>query len=371
MEKSLLKKHLYAVVICGGGGTRLWPRSRNKTPKQFSRLFDKETLFQKTVNRLSGLVSPEKIIAVTVSQAYAREIKKEAPKIPWENIIWEPMRRDTAIACGLGTLLAQKRDPKAVVMNFWADHLVQKEAVFKKVELAASQAAFEAQTLVAIGIKPERPHTGLGYIHAGKVIKKIDGLSVFKLEKFVEKPNLAKAKQFISSGDYYWNSGMYVWSAEFFMKALKKYSPATSQALEKVGRALGTKKQIAVMKAAYKQAPTISVDVAVSEKVKGALIVPAQMGWNDIGDWSVIYKLVSKDKEGNAVIKFGDKGEFVGLNAEGNLVQFDDQLIALVGVKDLIVVDTTDAILICPRNRAQDVKKLVKLLREKKKTEYL
>lgn len=371
MAENEVKKHLYAVIICGGGGTRLWPRSRNKTPKQFSRLLGQATLFQKTVKRLKGLVPPKNILAVTTTRQYAKEIKKEAPIIPEKNIVWEPMRRNTAIACGLGTLMAKKQDPQAVVMNFWADHLVKKEAIFKKVELAAAQAAFDYQTLVAVGIKPTRVHTGLGHIHAKKIIRKINGVPVFKLEKFVEKPNYKTAKKFMATGNYYWNSGMYVWSASFFLAALKKHSPQTFKALSKIEKVMGTNEQQAVMKAAYLQAPNVSVDVAVSEKVKKALMIPAQMGWNDIGDWSVIYDISKKDKNGNVVIKYGKKGEFIGLNAKNNLIQFDDQLIAVIDAEGLIIVDTTDAVLICKKDKAQNVKKLVELLKDKKKTGYL
>lgn len=371
MAKDEFKKHLYALIICGGGGTRLWPRSRNKTPKQFSRLLAKETLFQKTVSRLKGLVQSKNIFAVTTSQAYAREIEKEASIISHANIVWEPMRRNTAIACGLGTLMAKKQDPQAVVMNFWADHLVENESVFKKVELVAAQAAFEAQTLVAVGIKPTRIHTGLGHIQAKKIVRKINSVPVYKLEKFVEKPDYQTAQKFMATDEYFWNSGMYVWSAQFFLDALRKYSPTTFKALAKIEKVLGTRQLQEVMKLAYEKAPDISVDVAVSEKLRNALMIPAQMGWNDIGDWSVVYDISPKDKNGNVVIKFGKKGEFIGLNAKNNLIQFDNQLIAAIGVEDLIIVDTTEAILICKKDKAQDVKELVNFLKEKNKLEYL
>lgn len=371
MEKDSLNNHLYALVICGGGGTRLWPRSRNKTPKQFSRLFGKETLYQKTVKRLRGLVPPDRIYVVTTSKEYASEIKKETPNIPSKNIFWEPTRRNTAIACGLGTLIIYKRDPQAVVMNFWADHLVEKEEVFRKTEKVAAGIAFEKKTLVAIGIKPTWAHTGLGYIKAGDIFKKINGISVYKLEKFVEKPDQKTAQNFLKSGNYYWNSGMYVWQADFFLKALKKYASETYSALEKIGNAFGKKEFLKVMDSAYKKAPDISVDVAVSEKIKNAFVIPADFGWNDVGDWSVIYELASKDKNGNAIIKFGQKGEFIGLEAKNNLIQFDDQLIAVIGVEDLIIIDTTDVVLICKKKDAQKVKELVNLLKEKNKIKYL
>jgi mannose-1-phosphate guanylyltransferase len=371
MRKDSLTKHLYALVICGGGGTRLWPRSRNKTPKQFSRLFGKETLYQKTVKRLRGLVPSDKIYVVTTSKQYASEIKKETPNIPSKNIFWEPTRRNTAIACGLGTLIIYKRDPQAVIMNFWADHLVEKEDVFRKVEKIAAAIAFEKRTLVAIGIKPKWAHTGLGYIKAGDVFKKINGVSVCKLEKFIEKPDQKTAEKFLESGDYYWNSGMYVWQAEFFLGSLEQYAPETFVALEKIRNAIGKKEFLKAMKIAYEGAPDISVDVAVSEKIKNAFVIPADFGWNDVGDWSIIYELASKDRDGNAIIKFGQKGEFIGLEARNNLIQFDDQLIAAIGVEDLIIVDTTDVILICRKKDAQKVKELVNLLKEKNKNKYL
>jgi len=371
MEEGNLNNHLYALIICGGGGTRLWPRSRNKTPKQFSRLFGKETLYQKTVKRLRGLVSPDKIYVVTTGKEYALEIKKETPSIPSKNIFWEPKRRNTAIACGLGTLIIHKKDPQAVVMNFWADHLIKDEGVFRKTEKIASQIAFGEKTLVAIGIKPKWAHTGLGYIKAGNVFKKIEDVSVYKLEKFVEKPDQKTAEKFLESGNYYWNSGMYVWQADFFLRALKNYAPETFSALEKIENAFGRKEFLKVMKLAYEKAPDISVDMAVSEKIKNAFVIPADFGWNDVGDWSVIYELVSKDKDGNAIIKFGQKGEFVGLGAKNNLIQFDDQLIAAIGVEDLIIVDTTDVVLICRKKNAQKVKEIVNLLKEKNKIKYL
>jgi len=371
MEEGNLNNHLYALIICGGGGTRLWPRSRNKTPKQFSRLFGRETLYQKTVKRLTGLVSPDKIYVVTTSKEYALEIKKETPTIPSKNIFWEPTRRNTAIACGLGTLIIHKKDPQAAVMNFWADHLIKDERIFRRTEKIAARIAFEEKTLVAIGIKPTWAHTGLGYIKAGKIFKKINGVSVYKLEKFVEKPDQKTAEKFLENRNYYWNSGMYVWQADFFLGALKNYAPETFSALEKIENAFGGKEFLKVMKLAYEKAPDISVDVAVSEKIKNAFLIPADFGWNDVGDWSVVYELVTKDEDGNAVIKFGQKGEFIGLEAKNNLIQFDDQLIAAIGVEDLIVVDTTDAVLICRKKDAQKVKELVNLLKEKNKIKYL
>ncbi|MGB9911185.1 MAG: mannose-1-phosphate guanylyltransferase [Microgenomates group bacterium] len=369
--KNDLNQHLYALVICGGGGTRLWPRSREKTPKQFSRLFGKETLYQKTIRRLKGLVKPEKIFIVTTSKEYAKEIKRETPQIPQENIFWEPARKNTAMACSLGTLIIHQKDPQAVIMNFWADHLVRKEEIFKKVELAGAKAAFKENTLVTIGIKPTYPHTGFGYIKAGKQKGKIDGFAVYHLEKFVEKPDFETAQRFIKEGNYYWNSGMYIWPSGFFLETLKKYTPAIYQAVEKIRPVIGKKRFFSLLKEVYEEAPEMPVDVAVSEKIRNGLVIPADIGWNDVGDWSVIYEISPKDDQGNVIIKFGKKGEVIALEAKNNLIQFDDQLIALIGVEDLIVVDSSDAVLICRKDKAQEVKQIVNLLKEKNKKEYL
>lgn len=366
-----INKHLYALIICGGGGTRLWPRSRNKTPKQFSLLLGKETLYQKTFKRLKGLVSLSHIYVITTTREYAEEIKRETPAIPSGNIFWEPIRRDTAMACGLGTMIIYQKDPRAIIMNFWADHLIKEKEVFLRAESVAARLAFEDKTLVAIGSKPRYPHTGLGYIKAGRLIKEINNFSVYQLKKFVEKPDLSTAKKLIAEGNCYWNSGMYVWPADFFLECLKKYSPEIYHPLQEIGEALGSKKFLLVMKRAYQKAPSLSVDIAVSEKVENGLVIPVEMGWNDIGDWREIYEVSSKDKEGNVIIKFGKKGDFVGLESKNNLVQFNNRLIALVGVEDLIVVDTIDAILICQKNKAQKVKELVKILKERKKERYL
>jgi len=370
LKSKEIKQHLYAVIICGGGGTRLWPRSRNRTPKQFSHLFGRDTLFQKTFNRLRGLVYPKNILPVTVSKAYAKEIKKEAPAIPVRNIVWEPVRRNTAMACGLGAVLVRKRDPQAVVINLWADHLIKKAETFKRIEMVAAQAAFSGNHLVAIGIKPTRPHTGYGYLQAEKLVQKIEGIPIFKLAKFIEKPDLERAQKFVAKGNYYWNTGLYVWSANALLSSLRVHAPAVYRSLARIEKAWGTAREGMVLKKAYEMAPDVSIDCAVSEKAKNFLMIPAQIGWHDVGDWGVIYDLSDKNKEGNAAIKHG-KGEFIGIGAKNNLVQFDDRLVALVGVENLVVIDTADALLVCAREKAQDVKKLVKHLKKTNKTQYL
>jgi mannose-1-phosphate guanylyltransferase len=225
--------------------------------------------------------------------------------------------------------------------------------------------------LVAVGIRPAYPHTGMGHIKARKIWRKIKARPIYKIEKFTEKPDLATAKKFTESGDYFWNAGLYVWKASTFLQAIKKHEPRAGRSLEKIEQALGTKEEQKVINEAYQAAPNISVDYAVSEKAKRFLMIEANFDWVDIGDWNVVYQVSKKDNQGNVVIKHGKRGEFIGVNTKNSLIHFDDQLIATVDVEGLIIVDTKDALLICPRKKAEEVKKFVKKIKKLGKVEYL
>jgi len=371
MDKEEVKKHLFVLILCGGGGTRLWPRSRNKLPKQFSKLISKKSLFEMTVERFEGFVPWERIFVVTTTDDYGQIVQKQAPKIPKKNILIEPMRRNTALAYGLGAVYIKRIDPNAVIVTETADHPIKNIPVYLKNFLTSVQAAAQGDILVTTGIKPEFPHTGFGYIKKGKLWKQFDGQSVCKLEKFTEKPDLKTAKEYLKSGDYFWHASLFVWRADSYLKALKKHEPRAGEAIEAISQAIGTKKEQKVIQEAYEKAPEISVDYAVAEKADNFYMVVGEFGWEDVGNWQVVYELLKKDKDGNAILKFGKKGEFIGINAKNNLVQFDDQLIAAIGVEDLIVVDAENIILICPREKAEDVKKMVKLLKKRGRLEYL
>jgi len=364
-------EHFFLLVLCGGGGTRLWPRSRNKTPKQFSRLLDKKSLVQITFDRFKGYLPPEKMFIVTTTQNYAKIVRKQLPKIPRENILVEPMRRNTAMAHGLGAIYIKARDPEAVILNEYSDHVVHDVKDYLKTFTITGKAAAEGDWLLAIGIKPTHPHTGMGHIKAKKIWKKINGRPIYKIEKFTEKPDFKTAKKFTESGEYFWNAGLYVWKASTFLQAAEKHEPKIGKSLARIEQALGTKDEKKTIKQAYQDAPNISVDYAVSEKAKNFLMAEADFDWVDIGDWEVIYQISKKDNQGNVVIKHGERGEFVGINTKNSLIHFDDQLIATVDVEDLIIVDTKDALLICPRKKAEEVKKFVKKIKKLGKIEYL
>jgi len=365
-----LKEHLYALIICGGAGTRLWPRSRQKTPKQFlEKFYGESTLFVQTVARAKLLTDNNKIFVVTLAD-YADEILQQSPDILGKNIIAEPVGRNTAMAIGIGAAYIKKIDPEAVIMNFWSDALIKENDLFtERLNLAAST-AFEGNYLVDVGLKPTFPHTGLGYIEAGDKINSALG-EIYKVNSFKEKPDLATAQEYLNKGNYYWNTGIYVWSAKAIFEAFSKYSPKIFALLEKIFSCIGSNNEREIVQQVYQEVENIAIDVAVSEKADNLVLVPASFSWSDIGDWKVTYDLKEKDQDENVIEVFGKNGWHLGVDTKNTFIDVEDRLVATVGVENLVIVETKDAILICNKNKSQDVKKIVSLLKEKGKNEYL
>lgn len=362
--------HAYAVILAGGGGTRLWPKSRNKSPKQFLKLSGKDTMMQVAANRLTKVVPWDHVIVVT-NEKYIEEVKQQLPQVPAENIIAEPKKKDTALAMLVGALFAYSKDPNAVVLNGASDHVVVNEKEFVRVMNAALKVASEGKYLVTVGIMPTHPSTGFGYIKIGDDLEKIDrNFSVFKVKSFTEKPNEATARAFISTGKYFWNANMYVWSAKALDEAFKKHMPD----IYDLTRPLLNKKRADfndALPAIYEKAPTISIDYAISEKADNLVLIPGDFGWNDVGDWKVVYELGTKDLSNNVILSEGPEAKALTIKAQNNLVQTNGRLVALVEVNDMIVVDTDDILLIVPKSRSQDVKKIVERLKEENQEEYL
>jgi mannose-1-phosphate guanylyltransferase len=363
-------KHTYVCLLAGGTGTRLWPRSRKATPKQFTDLFENLTLFQQTIRRIKGVLPLSHVYVIT-NKRYIHEVQKEEPLLPEDNIIGEPFKRNTAMAIGTVAALVYKRDPKAVVINLASDHQIKDLTLYRKTISKAAKIAFEKNKIVTIGIEPEFPHTGMGHIERGEHLYDYGSTPVYKVASFKEKPDLATAKRFTTSGRYYWNSNKFVFPAKLMLDEFKLHSKDLYELINKFYNAIGTHKQNRVMKTVYKQAPDIAIDYAVAEKSKNMLLIPGTFGWSDVGDWKVVYDLSAKDKNGNVVIKHGREGQFIGLDTSDSLIQFDDQMIVTIGVKDLVIVDTKGALLICHKDRAEEVKKVVEILKEKKLKEYL
>ncbi|MBD3250587.1 MAG: NTP transferase domain-containing protein [Candidatus Pacebacteria bacterium] len=362
--------HTFAVILAGGGGTRLWPKSRKKTPKQFLKLAGKKTMVQTTADRMSKLVSWDKMIVVT-NKIYTQDLKEQLPEIPEENIIAEPAKKDTALAMLVGSLYAKSKDPKAIVINAASDHIVQDEQEFVRVMQAAAKVAAENDYLVSVGITPTDPNTGFGYIKVGEDLKKINkGLSLFEVASFTEKPNRATAMAYLSTGKYFWNANMYVWSAEAIQKAFKKHMPEMYQLTKQLPQ-LPDKKFKTKLEKIYDQAESISIDYAISEKAENLVLIPGDFGWNDVGLWSVVYDLGKKDLSGNVVISDQDKVHSLAVNSQNNLIHGNGRLVAMYGVNDMVVVDTDEIVLIVPRDKCTDIKKLVQRLKEEGRDDYL
>lgn len=363
-------KHTYVCLLAGGTGTRLWPRSRKATPKQFTKLFEDLTLFQQTIKRIKGFL-PLSHIYVIANKRHVHEIQHEEPLLPDDNIIAEPFKRDTAMAIGTVSALVHKRDPHGVVINLASDHQIENLKVYVKTLSRAAKIAFEKKQIVTIGIEPRFPHTGMGHIERGQELYKYGSTPVYKVASFKEKPDLETAKKFTKSGRYFWNSNKFVFPASLMLDEFKAHSPEIYTLINKFYKAIGTHKQNHVMKTSYKEAPCLAIDYAVAEKSHNMLLISGDFGWSDVGDWKVVYDLTPKDKNGNVIIKHGSEGRFIGRETKDSLIHFDDQLIVTIGVSDLIIVDTKDALLICHKDKAEEVKKVVETLKEKKLEEYL
>lgn len=362
------KNHLFVLIICGGGGTRLWPRSRKKTPKQFINLFGEKTLFEQTMERARSLVPDERIFVVT-NMDYVDEVVAQG-KLSLKNIFAEPQARNTALAMAAGAAIIDKVDPRSVIVNMWSDHLISPLEKFTANTLLAAQVAFGKDLLVTVGLKPTFPHTGLGYIHAGEKLTEFENEEVFKVKEFKEKPDLETAKEFIKTGDYYWNTGMFTWTSQSFIKSCERKAYQLAQAFKKIRSAWGQDDEKKVIDEVYNQAEDISIDLALAEKADNLALVPASFSWSDVGGWQV-WDVGQKDEDGNMIVKLGENGEVYNIDSKQNLVQYSDRLIALVGLKDLVIIDTPDALLVCQKDKSQDVKKIVEILKEKGKKEYL
>jgi len=360
--------HLFVLVLCGGSGTRLWPVSREDTPKQFAKLFAGKSLFGLTFERALKITSIDNIYVAT-SYRYVKDVYKAVPNLPKDQIIAEPIRRDTALAHAIGALYILKRDPDAVVVNMASDHLITPVSLFTRQIKVAAKAALENNLVVTVGIKPKFPHSGYGHIKA--VHKFANEPEVLLGEKFVEKPEMPLAIKYTQSGKYYWNANLYVYKAKLYLDMLKKYAPKTYSMLPKLFEAIGTDKEKQVFNLVFQMAPSISIDYAVSNYLTKFICIPGTFNWTDVGDWNEVWKNLPKDSQGNVIEGTRGKGEYVGLDSRNNLLFLDKKIVVTVGIQDMLIVDTPDALLICPKNEAQGVKQAVNALKEQDLEKYL
>ncbi len=346
----------------------MWPRSRKKTPKQFIDLAGKSPTFLESVKNAKQLTSIDKIFVITNAD-YVDEVISMS-NLPLKNIFAEPEKRDTALAMVAMTAVIRQHDPQAVVVNLYSDHLIEKRDQFVKNMLLAANFAYQNDCLVLPGTKPTFPHTGLGYIQAEKDPLVFQGKKIFKASKFKEKPDLETAEKYLKAGNFYWNVGYYTWTAKALTAACKQHAPALFQAGEAIYQAWGAKNEQAQIGKIYRSATPVSIDRAIAEKVDNLYLVPSDFEWNDLGNWQKVWEMSVKDKNGMAVFKRG-QGSLVNIESNDCLVDIKDKLVALVGVEDLIVIETGDALLITKKDKAQAVKAAVNFLEEKRKDDYL
>lgn len=350
----------HAVIMAGGAGTRLWPISRASTPKQFQKLLGERTLIQQTFDRISETIDPKNIWVVTGEQ-YQDLVKEQLPQVVHNHVIAEPIGRNTAPATLIATLKILSEDENATLFGLLpADHYVGKKNVFT----SATKAAFEfieknPTFTVTIGIHPDEPNTGLGYIKMGEILHSTRSKLIKAVESFHEKPDSTKALEFVESGDYLWNGGYYLFAAKEMVENFRRYSP---KILTKVMHYLESPSL-----KRYREVPSESLDIAIAEKVKKLAVIPVEMDWSDIGNWATLHEiLVSKGKNSQVAT-----ANHLGDSTENSLVLGGSKLIVTVGIKDVVVVDTDDVILICDKGSVQDVKKVVEQLKKQGKEELI
>lgn len=354
------------VIMAGGRGERFWPKSRKSTPKQLLSLTgDGKTMIQLTVERVKELCGYENIYVVTNSD-YVNKIRKQLPFLKSENIIVEPMGKNTAPCIGLAAVNIRKKDPNGMMIVLPSDHLVKNNILFINTLKNAVELAEQGDNIVTIGITPSYAETGYGYIKFQEDLNCEIGCSHFKVEKFVEKPNKIKAEQYLVSGKYLWNSGMFVWKVSTILKNFKKYMPELYDGLNKIYETMGAETGEAVLFEQYNNFESISIDYGIMENAENIYTVPGNFGWDDVGSWTSLERIQIPDEYGN--IK---KGNVIDIDTHGCIIQVKNKLIATVGLEDVVVVDTDDATLICSKNKCQDIRKLLQRIKELNKENYL
>jgi mannose-1-phosphate guanylyltransferase len=372
------KLSVHAVILAGGRGTRFWPRSRTRTPKQLLNIVGKTTMLEQTVERLLPLIPANRIWTVTNAEQSAA-VRKQVPATSTRRVLTEPLGRNTAAAIALAAIHVRhaEKGRDALLAVLPADHYIKNAPRYRKIITAALRTAREPGRMVVLGIPPTRPDTGFGYIERARDASRSDGLPFFAVKRFTEKPSQLVAQAYLDSGKYQWNAGMFFWRVSTFLDNLKQHLPKTLSALEILAEDIGKRTYAATLNKLYPQLENISVDYAILEPATresespSVFVIPADIGWSDIGSWAAVYELLAKSVAENVIGGAASKNAGHTVDAQGNFLWSPTKFIAAIGVRDLVVVETPDALLICPRDRAQDVGKVVKWLEENKRDDLL
>jgi len=367
------KEHVYAVIYCGGGGTRLWPYSREKRPKQFLKIGSDKTLIKKTFERLYPEIPLNRIYVITLPD-YTDEVKEELPMVPRDQVLVEPARRDTLLAAGYATAAILKKDSKAIIANIWADQVIEGVEGYRKAIYGGAKVVSETKSLVTTAVKAEYAHPGLEYVQKGKLFKKVNGVGIYKVNKFIERPERSgkKPESVFKNKKNLWHIGLWIWEGEMFMNLVKKNSNPTYQTLMKISENLGQKGGNKVIENLYKKSPKVQIDMVVSKNSKNMYVVEGKYEWLDVGDFSVMWRMSKKDKNGNIFINHS-KADWINIDSINTLLLTDGEplQVATIGLTDLVVVVTKNAVLVADRKQAQKVKQVVTKLKEGNKKEYL
>ena len=372
--------NLYAVIMAGGSGTRFWPLSREAMPKQLLRIDGGETLIQQTIARVSPLVPADRIYIVT-NKNHAEQIRFQVPEIRKENYIIEPVAKNTAAAIGLAALRIHHHNPDGVMAVLSADHVIRHRDRFLET-LKDANGLTKSGYLVTIGIRPTRPETGYGYIEAGEKLEVrsqetevrrqktetegADAPVAFRVQRFVEKPDIETARGYVEAGSYYWNSGMFVWRTGVILEEIGRHMAPLYKGLKEIESSLGKETEESVTGKVFSKLEPISIDYGVMEKSDKVVVIPADLGWNDVGSWTALDEISDRDVNGNVIT-----GNVVDVDSKDSIIYAANRLVATLGLKDTVVVDTEDATLVCRKDRAQDVKKIVAELKRRGAEEHM
>lgn len=354
-------QHYYAVVMAGGGGTRLWPLSRQRRPKQMLQLIDDNTLFQNAIARLSGLFPADHILIVTVADQ-AETLRAQAPEIPPQNFLLEPQPRGTASVVGLGAIAVLDRDPQGVMAVLTSDHYIGDQKRYQLYLQVAYQVSLQ-NYLVTLGISPTFPATGYGYIQQGASLGVFQDIDVYHALKFVEKPDMSKAKEMFKRGDHAWNSGMFIWKASQIMQEFSRQMPELAFILKQIAASWRTPDRDSVLEAVWDKLKVETIDFGIMEGAHQVAVIPATgLNWSDVGSWDSLFEVIESDENGNIILA----GDHIGLETQNSLIYTDQghPLVVTIGIDNLVVVYVGDVLLVCNKDQAQKVRTVVNQLRQ-------